>query len=116
MNDLWHSVDLFLGALFSIIMAVLGTLARVGHQYSHGEKISPWQLFWLLPLAIVFGIIALAVKKGLEAYLSVDLAYLDGAVAGGFGLLGPVYFTQLADALLRYFSGKAKGGSDDPSK
>ena len=105
-----NTVDLLLGALFSIMMAVLGTLARVGHELSNGEDV-PWaKLLWLVPMALTLGIIGHAAGEVIGQMQGLQNPYISPALSGGLGLLGPVFFTKVAESLLEYFKkGKTDG-------
>lgn len=104
-------LDLLGGAAFSIILAIVATIARVGHQITHGIPFPASHWLWLLPMAITFGLFGQAVSEALLAYQGVKSAYIGPAIGMGLSLLGPVYFTRLAELLLDWL--RKKGGIDE---
>lgn len=108
MENFWASLDWLIGTTVSVLLALLGTFARIGHEHAHGIPVTWGRMLWLLPLGATFGIIGDTIGTLLHLWYAIP--NVGPALGGTLGLLGPVFFTQLAELALKWLG--AKGQKD----
>lgn len=108
MNEIWHAVDLFIAAVFAIVLAFVGSLTRLFHEHAHGNQLTLQRVLFALPGAILMGVIGTATGQYLhEAWGLPELT--GGALGGALGYLGPTILNAIATAAIRRW-GQTKTG------
>lgn len=111
MDEFWHNVNLFIGALFAIALAFFGGLTRLFHEHSHGVKpLTAFRVIASVPAAIIMGVLGHATGEYLYASQGFPAA-TGGALAGILGYLGPTVINEGAAAVTAYL--KRKYGGDN---
>lgn len=108
MNEIWHAFDLFIAAVFAIVLAFVGSLTRLFHEHAHGTQLSGQRILFALPGAILMGVIGTATGQYLhDAWGLPEIT--GGALGGALGYLGPTTLNAIATAALRRW-GQTKTG------
>lgn len=104
MQNFWASLDWLIGTSVSVFLALLGTFARLGHEQAHGVPVTLGRILWLVPLGATFGVIGASIGDILTLWYTIP--NVGPALGGTLGLLGPVFFSQLADLGLKWLGSK----------
>lgn len=112
MNEIWHAFDLFIAAVFAIVLAFVGSLTRLFHEHAHGNQLTWQRVLFALPGAVLMGVIGTATGQYLhDAWGLPELT--GGALGGALGYLGPSTLETLARLIVsRYFQPKDKGDAE----
>ncbi len=105
MDEFWHAVDLFLAAVFAIVLAFVGALTRLFHEHAHGSPLTWVRVGLALPGAILMGVIGTAAGQYLHAEWSMP-EMTGGALGGALGYLGPTILSAIAQAALKRWGPK----------
>lgn len=115
MNPLETSWEIFLGTIFALVCSMLGTLARLAHEHSHGIAFTWPRVLLSIPAALIMGVIGHATGEYLfQAYGFPDST--GGALAGALGYLGPTVINDGFAALLSYWRNKHEPTGKGPSQ
>ena len=100
MNELVHAVELFLAAVFAILLAFVGALTRLFHEHAHGQRLTWARVALALPGAILMGVIGTAAGQYMHAEWGLP-ELTGGALGGALGYLGPTILNAIAQAALK---------------
>lgn len=111
MQQFWGAVDLFLAALFAILLAFMGALTRLFHEHVHERGELSWRrVAFALPGAVIMGVIGTASGQYLHAAWGMP-EITGGALGGALGYLGPTILTVVANEAVKRW-GQSKTGDE----
>jgi hypothetical protein len=109
MNSALDQVLLLLTTVGSVLLAFLGSVARLAHESAHDKPIT-WQRVALqLPAAIILGVAGHTLGEYVHAQYGLP-ALTGGALAGLLGYLGPVALDTLGKLILSRLEKESKDG------
>lgn len=110
MGQFWQAIDLFLAALFAIMLAFMGALTRLFHEHVHERGELSWRrVVFALPGAILMGVIGTAAGQYLHSAWGLP-EITGGALGGALGYLGPTILTVVANEVVKRWGQKKTGG------